>query len=155
MTNLYDAGDQVIRDDIFHLPTYRKFNIILLIDVLEHLTDQEIDVLFASIKDILSPMGKVYVKVPNASSLAGLESSVGDLTHVQHFNAISLSSLAHRHQFQLTKITGIGPNLTLKRVLFQLISIPFDILMRLHLRARGCSSVLLSPAIIAELQYLR
>lgn len=153
MSNHYDMGDYVVRADVFNLPKAGKFDTVLLVDVLEHLNSDEIDALFLTIDQILSPGGQVYIKVPNASSLAGLESSVGDLTHVRQFNSISLGSLVKQHHFTVTRMCGIGPNLTPRRILLQLLSMPFDILMKLHLKARGCSGVLLAPAIMAELRH--
>lgn len=152
MTNLFGANDCVIRAEINKLPLGRKFDTILLIDVLEHLTDGEIDSLFLGIPELLNQCGRVFIKVPNASSLAGIESSVGDLTHVQHFNAISLSALIGRYRFELVRMRGVGPNVTPRRLLLRMLSAPFDLFISLHLKARGCSGVLLAPAIMAEFQ---
>ncbi len=150
MSNLYGAGSMVLRVGIGELPEDLQYDAILLIDVLEHLTDTEIQSLLGKIHRILKSTGSVYIKIPNASALAGLEASIGDLTHIQQFNSISLSTLAAKHGFVPRRVAGIGPNLSPARLVMRVLAAPFDLLLWLHLRARGCSGVLMAPAIMIE-----
>lgn len=150
MSNLYGAGSMVFRVSIGELQEDRQYDAILLIDVLEHLTDTEIQSLLGKIYRMLKSTGSVYIKVPNASALAGLEASIGDLTHIQKFNSIALSTLAAKHGFAPCRVAGIGPNLSPARIVMRVLAAPFDLLLWLHLRARGCSGVSMAPAVMIE-----
>lgn len=60
-------------------------DVVLLIDVLEHLTRQELFDMLDEVFRILHPGGKCIVHVPNASGLYGMQVRYGDLTHEMAF----------------------------------------------------------------------
>ena len=70
----------------------RKFDLVIAIDVLEHLTDQEISNLFDQIKLILNPNGKVIARTPNAAGPFGLPNQTGDPTHTTPISASRLNA---------------------------------------------------------------
>ena len=152
LRNLYDAQEHVMRCDIDSIPVDRKYDVILLIDIIEHLHPAAASDLLERLRLVTHADSSIYIKTPNTSSLAGLESSFGDLTHIQHLNAISLPALAINNGYLVRRISGIGPNLNPKRLLMRVVSLPFDLLLLAHLKAQGCSGVLIKPSIIVELK---
>jgi SAM-dependent methyltransferase len=69
-----------------------KFDLVVAIDVLEHLTDTEIRGLFDQIKRLLKPNGRVIARSPNASGPFGLPNQTGDPTHITPISANRLSA---------------------------------------------------------------
>jgi len=77
-TFLADAGDQ-------------SLDVVLLIDVLEHLTRDELFAVLDHVARVLRPGGVCIAHVPNAEGLYGMRVRYGDLTHEQAFTARSMS----------------------------------------------------------------
>ena len=67
---------------------------VVLLDVLEHFTAKDGFQLMSLIARVLTPDGKVVIKVPNAASPWGLSYQVGDLTHCTGYSENSLHQLA-------------------------------------------------------------
>lgn len=152
LENLYGAQEHVIKKDITQMPLDACYDVILLLDVVEHLQDEDLGGLFESLKVILHDNGSIYIKVPNSSSLAGLESAFGDVTHLQHLNVISLVSLVENSGFSVLRTRGVGPNFHPRRMLLRALSLPFEGLLLAHLKAQGCSGVLVKPSIVIEIK---
>ena len=67
--------------------------VILLWDILEHLTRDEAFVVLDEVFRVLSPGGKCLIHVPNAEGIFGMRIRYGDLTHEQSFTPLSASQL--------------------------------------------------------------
>lgn len=77
--------------EVYHLPlqklaelnaSVKKFNTIVILDVLEHLYPDEILNLFRSIYPLLEKSGKVVCRFPNGLSPFATQTQWADLTHV-------------------------------------------------------------------------
>lgn len=72
----------------------RRFDRIVLFDVLEHFSVDDGLRLLKALSDVLSPDGRIVVRVPNAGSPWGLQHQFGDLTHRATYTPVSLRQLA-------------------------------------------------------------
>jgi cyclopropane fatty-acyl-phospholipid synthase-like methyltransferase len=64
-------------------------------DVIEHLTRQELFDLLDSVYRVLAPGGVCLVHVPNAEGLYGMRIRYGDFTHELAFSEICESDTSH------------------------------------------------------------
>jgi 2-polyprenyl-3-methyl-5-hydroxy-6-metoxy-1,4-benzoquinol methylase len=80
----------------------RSLDVILLIDVLEHLTREELFAVLDGVARVLSSGGVCIAHVPNAEGLYGMRVRYGDLTHEQAFTARSMSQAFATVGFQST-----------------------------------------------------
>lgn len=91
-------------------PSTEQYDVITLIDVLEHLTDPKKAVL--KLKSVLKPNGFLYIKVPNYPAQAlkqdilrklGLSKAgiMQDYVHINHFTLKSLSSFLSMNGFDI------------------------------------------------------
>ena len=71
----------------------QKFDVIFLMDVLEHLTKDEMFELLDRVYVRLNKNGSLIIHVPNADGLNGMRIRYGDLTHETSFNSDSLRQL--------------------------------------------------------------
>jgi len=69
----------------------RSLDVVLLLDVLEHLTREELFGVLDGVARVLRPGGVCVAHVPNAEGLYGMRIRYGDLTHEQAFTASSMS----------------------------------------------------------------
>jgi len=70
-----------------------KADVILMIDILEHLTENELFTTLDMVYDSLLPGGKLITHIPNAEGLFGMRIRYGDLTHVRAFTPRSVRQL--------------------------------------------------------------
>jgi 2-polyprenyl-3-methyl-5-hydroxy-6-metoxy-1,4-benzoquinol methylase len=75
----------------------REFDLVVAIDVLEHLDETTLDWVLAH----LSADGVCIARVPNAASPFGLPVHAGDLTHRQSLSFDAFRQLSHRHGFEI------------------------------------------------------
>ena len=73
--------------------TKDRYDVILLMDVLEHLESQCAMDLLEKINNILNPKGKLILHVPNAEGLFGMRIRYGDFTHENAFTIKSLKQI--------------------------------------------------------------
>ena len=87
--------NEVINKDLitFLEHTKQKFDVIFLMDILEHLEKNEIFELIDKVYLKLNPEGRLIIHVPNADGLYGMRVRYGDLTHETCFNQSSLRQL--------------------------------------------------------------
>ncbi len=83
-----------------------KFGFIMLDNVIEHLTKDEIIELLLAIFSSLQPGGKVYISTPNSGSPFGLPLSFVDFTHEVFFTAASLSQVLTACRFSSVRVVG-------------------------------------------------
>ena len=67
--------------------------VVLLWDILEHLTRAESFVVLDEVFRVLRPSGRCVIHVPNAEGIFGMRMRYGDLTHEQGFTPSSASQL--------------------------------------------------------------
>ena len=68
-----------------------SLDVVLLVDVLEHLTRDQLFAVLDGVARVLRPGGVCIAHVPNAEGLYGMRIRYGDLTHEQAFTARSMS----------------------------------------------------------------
>lgn len=75
-------------------------DVVLLMDIIEHLTYQEIFDLIDEVKKKLSGTGKIILHVPNAEGIFGMRIRYGDLTHEVSFTPSSINQLFNTMGFK-------------------------------------------------------
>jgi 2-polyprenyl-3-methyl-5-hydroxy-6-metoxy-1,4-benzoquinol methylase len=75
----------------------RSWDLISLLDVLEHFTKPELFELMELVKARLSAAGRIVASVVNAASPNGLTALAGDITHEVTFTATSLTEMLACH----------------------------------------------------------
>ncbi len=83
-----------------------KFDFIMLDNVIEHLTKDEIVELLKCMLASLKPGGKVYISTPNGGSPFGVPLAFIDFTHEVYFTAASLSQVLHACGFSSVYVAG-------------------------------------------------
>jgi len=87
--------------NLLHKVINEKFDLIVMFDVIEHVRKNELIEFLKDIKKTLKENGKIFLRFPNGSSLAGLEYFNGDLTHYSFLNKGSLKMLCDVVGFNL------------------------------------------------------
>ena len=82
----------------------KKYDLILLIDVLEHLSKPDAIELLQKLNRALRQFGKIIIQVPNCISPFGLRIQFGDITHVTAFNEHSLAQMLRISGFNQIKM---------------------------------------------------
>lgn len=82
--------------DIEQFSSDLRFDLVLLIDVIEHIDQQKIPDFLTSIKARLKPDGKIIARFPNGDSPFGLKNQNGDITHVTVIGSKKLGYFARR-----------------------------------------------------------
>lgn len=116
--------------------------VVLLIDVLEHLVRDELFRVLDGVYRVLSPGGTCVAHVPNAEGLYGMRVRYGDLTHEQAFTARSAGQL-----FRTVGFRGIsafedtpvvhGPVSLARRLLWAMGTLPHRVLLAAETGAWG------------------
>jgi 2-polyprenyl-3-methyl-5-hydroxy-6-metoxy-1,4-benzoquinol methylase len=78
-----------------------EYRLVALLDILEHLTDEERYEMLESLTSRLTVGGRVLMSVPNAESPLGLACRYGDVTHETAFTAVSLGQTMRVHNLKL------------------------------------------------------
>jgi 2-polyprenyl-3-methyl-5-hydroxy-6-metoxy-1,4-benzoquinol methylase len=86
-----------------------EYEIVLLMDVIEHLTTSENINLLEKIRSKIKPHGKVFIHVPNAEGLFGMRVRYGDLTHETAFTPTSIRQLLMLTGFSIFKVIEDKP----------------------------------------------
>lgn len=80
-------------DFSFYKRNRNKFKIIILYDVLEHISPKEGQKLLSFLRQALSPKGQLIISLPNADHPLSLRLMYADITHKFIYNKSSLSQL--------------------------------------------------------------
>jgi len=139
LDNVFYKSDRA-NVDFMNFRTKKKFDNILLIDVLEHLPKEDLKKIFKKIRSLMHKNTNLIIKVPNAGSFFGIESSFGDTTHVNHFSHISLRALLKINQFDIAKLSTVKDNFKVQRFITRILSLPIYILFAIFMHSRGLSS---------------
>lgn len=146
LKNMY--GNKNVHKTIFeNYDTKKVFDKILLIDVLEHIEKEAMPETLSKIAKMLSNNGDVLIKVPNCSSISGLESHFGDHTHTWAFNETSLKALLESNNFQIVRVIGLKPNWSPSRLIWSILASPLTLFLTFYLKSHGVHGVLHTPSI--------
>lgn len=97
----------VQRDDPLEwLETQEPFDLILLIDVLEHLSDDDAHATLRAVSTSLRPGGRLVIRVPNANASFASRYRYIDATHQRSYTEISLLSSLRAAGFEEVAIAG-------------------------------------------------
>lgn len=78
-----------------------KFDLIILFDVIEHISKENLLNFFQNLNELLNKDGEILLRFPNGSSAAGLEYFNSDLTHFSFLNKRSLKMIAEINKLEL------------------------------------------------------
>lgn len=95
----------------------RKYDRIVLLDVFEHFSYIEGYQLLVQIRKILSPDGKIILRVPNAASPFGLQYQYNDLTHKAAYGPGSIGHMALAAGFVAESRSSVRRGNKFKRIL--------------------------------------
>jgi 2-polyprenyl-3-methyl-5-hydroxy-6-metoxy-1,4-benzoquinol methylase len=146
LQNLY-GNNEVFCTRFEDYKTTKKYDCILLIDVLEHIEPNEMTIALSKLSSLLERDGRLMIKVPNCGSISGLESHFGDLTHMWAFNQTSLRILLENNNFDIITMGGLKPNFSLRRFLYAILAAPFALFLTLYLKSHGVHGELHKPSI--------
>lgn len=85
------------------------YDMVVMLDLLSHLTKEEIFPILREVFRRLRTGGKLVVSVPNAESPTGPSIVFGDITHETAFTSVSVAELLYCHGFELKEIRDQGP----------------------------------------------
>ena len=129
-----------------------SYDVIIGVDIIEHLTKSELLNLLESITDHLNPGGKVIFRTPNCDAPLGSTFYFGDFTHEIYLNYFSAEQVMLTMGFSEIKIDGsyVGVGNPLKNFFRAILWFKLKIYWRLVLLASGRSSkkVLFTPNLI-------
>jgi 2-polyprenyl-3-methyl-5-hydroxy-6-metoxy-1,4-benzoquinol methylase len=98
------AGLQVYLGDLQALPpAENKFDVIVAMDVVEHIPLNELTEMMRHLRSLLNPNGKILLTFPNGASPFGRLQQHGDLTHINTFNRSSMEQLCVLTGFKLIR----------------------------------------------------
>jgi 2-polyprenyl-3-methyl-5-hydroxy-6-metoxy-1,4-benzoquinol methylase len=96
-----------------------SFDVVLLVEVIEHLLDDQIPQTLAEVRRLLAPGGRVVVTCPNAEDLKSDSVRCPDCgarfhrwQHVRSLNPHSIAALFDQHGFQTETAVGVYWGLT-------------------------------------------
>lgn len=110
------------------------YDVIFLMDILEHLTKQELFDCLDSVMKSLTTNGMLVIHVPNAEGIFGMRIRYGDLTHENCFTHQSISQAlnacgANRIEYFEDKPVIHGIKSLLRYVLWEVLTAPFRLLL--------------------------
>lgn len=105
-----------IEEYIDTLSRGRKFDRIVITDVLEHMTLEDISRLLGKIDGILASAGKILLRVPNITSPWGLRMFFNSFDHVTPFAPGRVMELAHMTGYRVSRLRGQVAGKIRKRV---------------------------------------
>lgn len=85
--------------DFFRDPGTGRYDVVFLMDILEHLDKQELFDLLDEVHGILTDGGIVVIHVPNGAGLFGMRIRYGDFTHYNAFTAQSMQQILSACRF--------------------------------------------------------
>lgn len=98
----------LVAANLSELPSKQQFDLIVLFDVLEHISADQLVDFTRTLADHLAPDGALLLRVPNGDSPFGRHHQHGDLTHVTTFGEFKLQQLARMCQLRVV-VMGESP----------------------------------------------
>lgn len=111
-----------------------KYDVILLMDILEHLESQEVINLLDNISARLSPNGRLIMHVPNAEGIFGMRIRYGDFTHENSFTPKSVEQILNITGFENIQVFEDKPPIhgltsLVRRFLWTLLTFRYRLLL--------------------------
>ncbi|MHC4853870.1 MAG: class I SAM-dependent methyltransferase, partial [Planctomycetota bacterium] len=112
----------------------RRYDVVFLLDILEHLTREELFSILDGVNNRLKPGGRVIITVPNGAGLFGMRIRYGDLTHENCYTPGSMDQALKTTGFLNVNAYEIRPVLhglksAVRHVLWRLLTIPHRLLL--------------------------
>jgi cyclopropane fatty-acyl-phospholipid synthase-like methyltransferase len=105
-----------------------KFDCIVLLDVFEHFSYIEGQNLLVRLANILTPNGKIVIRIPNGSSPFSLQYQFGDLTHKAIYAPSAIEFVAKASDFEMERLIPVIRGNAIKQFIEKII---FGILNRI------------------------
>lgn len=121
-----------------------EFDLIVLLDVLEHIEAGDLLGFIESIKNKLSDNGIIIARFPNGDSPFSLENQNGDLTHTTYIGTHKIKSIADSIGLKIIRIDGEPLPILQKDGLFKAINRAIARMLRLMIR-KFLSKILMLP----------
>ena len=119
----------------------KKFDLIVLNDVLEHIKKERLFEFLDLIRGSLSDGGKLLIKVPNMANPFGLQSRYADITHDIGFTELSLREALMMSIFEDVKVRGASyPVISFQSFIGRIAVKIIQIVLRFLLRIQGYNS---------------
>lgn len=132
--------------------TPASVDIVLAMDILEHLTHAQIMDVLASIRRVVRPGGRCVAHVPNAEGLFGAGIRYGDFTHETSFTRISAAQVFHVAGFPHVKCFEDKPRVhglksLIRRFIWDVGILPIRLL---YMAETGASGAILSQNMLID-----
>ncbi|MBK7378251.1 MAG: class I SAM-dependent methyltransferase [Ignavibacteriales bacterium] len=96
--------------DVFSfLESCKKYDIIFMLDFIEHFTKEELFLLMDKVNECINPGGVLILRTPNGNGIYPNNVIYGDLTHLTIFNSSSLIQLLKIFDFEFIEFFETGP----------------------------------------------
>ncbi|MGB0720829.1 MAG: class I SAM-dependent methyltransferase [Gammaproteobacteria bacterium] len=110
------------------------FDVVFLMDILEHLDKEQVIKLLDRVHNSLRPGGRAIIHVPNATGIFGMNARYGDFTHEVAFTPRSIRQVLsscgfHAISVHEDKPTVHGLKSFVRRLLWALLTVPFRLLL--------------------------
>lgn len=127
-------------------------DVVMAIDILEHMTRTEIMDVLDAVRRVLKPGGRCIAHVPNGEGLHGMEIRYGDFTHEMAFTRLSSKQVFSVAGFSRVRCFEDKPRVhglksLARRILWDLGTLPKRLL---HTAETGAGGVILSQCMIIE-----
>ncbi len=112
----------------------RTYDVVFLLDILEHLTPDELFAVLDSVNRRLNPGGKVIITVPNGAGLFGMRIRYGDLTHENCYTpgsmgqALSTTGFTDVCTYEIRPVPH-GLKSAVRSVLWRIMTLPHRLLL--------------------------
>ncbi|MBM9520476.1 class I SAM-dependent methyltransferase [Desulforhopalus vacuolatus] len=112
----------------------KTYDVVFLMDIIEHFEKQEILDLFDKVNQILTDKGTIVIHVPNGAGIFGMRVRYGDFTHQNAFTSKSMQQILHAcHFVNVTSFEDKPPIHGLKsfgrRILWPVLTFPLRLLL--------------------------
>jgi 2-polyprenyl-3-methyl-5-hydroxy-6-metoxy-1,4-benzoquinol methylase len=112
----------------------RDYDVVFLLDILEHLTRPQLFELLDQVHRVTAPGGRVIITVPNGAGLFGMRIRYGDLTHETCFTPNSINQALKTVGFSKVRAFEIRPvphglTSTLRALLWRVMTVPHRLLL--------------------------
>jgi SAM-dependent methyltransferase len=126
----------IAHGDLFEFlaPRRSTFDVVFLMDVIEHLAKPQICALLAAVRAALHPGGRVIIHAPNGAGPNGMRILYGDFTHETGFTDQSVRQILRAAGFEHIEVHEDAPTLhnakgMLRFFLWHLLTLPRRLLL--------------------------
>ncbi|MBD3869020.1 MAG: class I SAM-dependent methyltransferase [Acidobacteria bacterium] len=111
-----------------------QYDVVFLLDILEHLTREELLAVLDRVSSRLNPQGRLIITVPNGAGLFGMRVRYGDLTHENCYTPQSMEQALRTTGFGNVRAYEIRPVLhglksAVRHGLWRLMTLPHRLLL--------------------------